>query len=481
MSATIALGVAMSATPALAGDRALLSALDGGLAPTVSASRAAAGGTPNLVQAHYDRARDLQEKLAGAAPVSGSCTPLGGWASRYASAEVASAESFDRLDPAGARRWRSIANAARARLVTARRVCTPGPAQRAATAPTLVDPRPWAVTFGAVSARTPPGATAATLMAGSDTAGPLALGKGLASARLTGTAARYNLKVEFTKGEESIGVAESPHVWLLPSSADGSIREATLDAGLQARIRAEASRFSGKAGIWVQNLATGEAASWNAGARFPAASTVKLGVLVAALARMGPQPERSAIFHDVRALATWSSNLASNRLLTKIGGAGVVYSTLRRMGATSSTFTGPYRVATAVPDVDAPAPPPRVSARVTTAYDLATVMRTIHAAALGESTSVAATGMTRTQARLGLGLLLSSEAEGDNRGILRESAVTGEPIAQKHGWISSARHSAGIIYTSRGPVVVVVLTYAPGMTRSEAAALGNAVVRIATP
>jgi hypothetical protein len=196
---------------------------------------------------------------------------------------------------------------------------------------------------------------------------------------------------------------------------------------------------------------------------------------------MGPQPERSAIFHDVRALATWSSNLASNRLLTKIGGAGVVYSTLRRMGATSSTFTGPYRVATAVPDVDAPAPPPRVSARVTTAYDLATVMRTIHAAALGESTSVAATGMTRTQARLGLGLLLSSEAEGDNRGILRESAVTGEPIAQKHGWISSARHSAGIIYTSRGPVVVVVLTYAPGMTRSEAAALGNAVVRIATP
>ena len=480
MSAMIALGIGVSAAPALAGDRELLSALNTGLGPVVSASQAAAGGTPSLVQTHYDRARDLQEKLRAAAPLSPSCTSLGGWANRYVSAEVASAESFDRLAPADARRWRAIANTARARFAAARRACTPGAARRVRKVPALVDPRPWAATFGAISARTPQGATSATLMAGSQTAGPLALGKGLASARLSGTAAQYNLKVEFSDGEETVGIAESPHVWLLPASADAAIREATLDADLQARVRAEAARFSGRTGVWVHNLATGDAASWNAGAEFPAASTVKLGVLVAALSLMGPQPEGSASFHDVRALATWSSNVASNRLLRKIGGPAVAQAALRRMGATSSTFTGPYTVATAVPDVDAPAPPPRVSARVTTAYDLATVMRTIHSAALGEAESLRATGMSRAQARLALGVLLSSETRGDNRGILRQSVVIGEPAAQKHGWISSARHSAGIIYTSRGPVVVAVLTFKKGVTRAEAAALGNAIVRIAT-
>ena len=88
--------------------------------------------------------------------------------------------------------------------------------------------------------------------------------------------------------------------------------------------------------------------------------------------------------------------------------------------------------------------------------------------------------MTRAQARLALGLLLSSEAAGDNLGLFRGALGSAVPAAQKHGWISSARHSAAIVYTPRGPVVVVALTYRTGLTRTAAARLGAELVTIAT-
>ena len=116
---------------------------------------------------------------------------------------------------------------------------------------------------------------------------------------------------------------------------------------------------------------------------------------------------------------------------------------------------------------------------MTTAADLGAVMRVLHEAAVGERRALAATGMTRTQARLVLGLLLSSEAAGVNLGLFRQSLGAGVPAAQKQGWISSARHSAAIVYTSRGPVVVVALTYRPRLTRSSAARLGAALITIA--
>lgn len=232
--------------------------------------------------------------------------------------------------------------------------------------------------------------------------------------------------------------------------------------------------------MWVHDLRTGRAASWNAAARFPAASTVKLGVLVEALRRMGREPEQSALFHDAQGLAAWSSNLASNRLLGSVGGSGAVQRALARMGATSSTFTGPYIVATERPPVDAHAQPPRVSGRVTTAYDLGVIMQTLHDAARGDAGALARTRMSTPQARLALGLLLSSEAAGDNLGLFREALGPSVPAAQKQGWISSARHSAAVVYTARGPVVLVVLTFQTGLTRARAARLGADLVTIAT-
>jgi hypothetical protein len=50
------------------------------------------------------------------------------------------------------------------------------------------------------------------------------------------------------------------------------------------------------------------------------------------------------------------------------------------------------------------------------------------------------------------------------------------PAAQKQGWISSARHSAAIVYGKKGPVVVVVLTYREGLSLSSARDLGRRVL-----
>lgn len=468
------------AGPARAGDRELLAALDGGLGSTASASRAAAGASSGLVQVHYDRARDLQERIRAASPFSVSCHALGGWARRYAAAEVASAEGFDRLDPARARKYRAVAVSARARLASARWSCRAGTARREAGPPTLLEPRPWAVSFGDIIARAPAGADAAMLYVNGAAAGSVAIAGRLARGRFVRPPGRYDVEVRFTHAGGAVRLARSRGVWRLPDTATAPVRVADEDAAWQAKVREATSRFSGISAVWIHDLSTGRAASWNAGALFPAASTVKLGVLVEAVRRMGSQPESSAIFHDAQAIGGWSSNLAANRLLGRVGGPAGVQRALRRMGAASSTYTGPYIVATERPAVNSPNPPPRVSRRVTTAADLGTVMRMLHEAAVGRSGALAATGMTRTQARLVLGLLLSSEAAGDNLGVFRESLGTDVPAAQKQGWISSARHTAAVVYTSRGPVVVVALTSQPLLTRSAAARLGADLITIST-
>jgi len=466
------------ATPAWAGDRQLLAAVDGGVAGTSAASVAAADGAPGRVQTLYDRARDLQERIHAAAPFSPSCSALGGWAARFAAAEVAAAEEFDRLRPARARRLMRVAASAGGRVASTRRACRPGVAPRTRPVRSLVEPRDAAASFGLVVARAPAGADAATLLANGVPAGPLALGGGFARARLVARPGRYDLEVRFTGGGRAVGRALSAGVWLLPPAAGTRPAAVHLDAGWQAGVRAAGAAFSSSAAAWIHDLATGRSAGWNAGARFPAASTVKLGVLVEALRRAGAAPERSVLFHDIRAIGGWSSNLAANRLLPRVGRRAVELA-LARMGAASSTYPGPYIVATALPPVDAPDPPPRVSRRVTTAYDLGSVMTAIHEAARGDAEALRRTRLSRAQARLALGLLLASEQRGDNRGLFRDALGPAPLAAQKQGWIGSARHSAAVVYTPRGPVVVVALTYRPGLTRASAARFGGRLVTIA--
>jgi beta-lactamase class A len=246
------------------------------------------------------------------------------------------------------------------------------------------------------------------------------------------------------------------------------------DDALDARLEALGRSFDGYAAIWVHDLVRGTSAGWNTDARFPAASTVKLGVLLAALQQL-PHPERSALDYDLRAMVGWSSNVAANLLVERFG-ASSAQAALRRAGAYRSTFPQGYRVGTARADVQEQ--PPLVSGRVTTAHDLGRLLYVLHACARGSAAGLRATGLDRHRCGYALQLLLASELRGANVGLIRPYVARGTRVAQKNGWLEDARHTAAIVYARDGPKIVVVLTYAPGLPFSRASDLGRRVVAL---
>jgi beta-lactamase class A len=266
----------------------------------------------------------------------------------------------------------------------------------------------------------------------------------------------------------ALGAKRSPPVAVGLPAAVFAVRgraPGRVDAVLERRLAAAARPFSGWAGIYVHDLRTGRTAGWGADSAFPAASLVKLGVLAAAV-RAYALPQRSPVYYDLRAMTRWSSNLAANRVLALLGQANVEAG-LRLLGMTHSTYTGDYRVGTARGGA-----PPRVSGRVTTARDVGRALYRLHAAA-----QRGAFGLSPHQARVALELLLGWERAEANAGVL--PLPRGTPAAAKNGWLDDAQHTAALVYTPRGPRVVVVLTYRDGLRVSEARALGARVAHAA--
>jgi beta-lactamase class A len=247
--------------------------------------------------------------------------------------------------------------------------------------------------------------------------------------------------------------------------------EDARDAFASAQFAKLGRAFPGWAAIWTHNLVTGTTAGWNSDAQFPAASTVKLGLLLAAL-RRGPALG-SPLDYDLRAMTEWSSNLAANRLLTRVGGPSAVEEALRRVGATRSTYPQGFRVGTAVHALDVAKPPPRVSGRVTTAHDLGRILYVLHAGALGNAHALRRSGLDRSRSAYALSLLLASRPSGANVGLLRPWLRPGTAIAQKNGWLHDVRHTAAIVYFPQQPTIVVVLTYARGLRLTTALKLGQ--------
>jgi hypothetical protein len=148
------------------------------------------------------------------------------------------------------------------------------------------------------------------------------------------------------------------------------------------------------------------------------------------------------------------------------------------MGATASTFTGNYELDTVRLGGDAPRPLPILTYRRTTAHDLGRMLVELHGAAAGNGLSLRRTRLTRHEARVALGLLLSGDPRGDNAGLFRSALPPELPLAQKNGWTTYLRHTAAILYRRSGPLIVVVLTYRPDLRPEEARILGERTVRL---
>jgi hypothetical protein len=241
------------------------------------------------------------------------------------------------------------------------------------------------------------------------------------------------------------------------------------DAGLARRLAAAAARVNAAVGVWVHELGSGRYAGYQADTRFAAASTVKLGPLVAAL-RASPRPEGSRWWYDVRQIGFWSSNLAANRIAGGLGYAAIGDG-LRRLGMTSSTYPGPYRATTAWR-------PPGAHTRVTTARDLGRALYRLHAGAHGDRGALRLLGLSRRQAIVALRVLASTQPVGDNAGLLRPW-LGGATVAEKNGWLSDERTTATIVYDGGRATIVVVELYRPGVTYVEAKRLGRDVLTAA--
>ena len=87
--------------------------------------------------------------------------------------------------------------------------------------------------------------------------------------------------------------------------------------------------------------------------------------------------------------------------------------------------------------------------------------------------SIAKLGLSREQATAALGYLRLHEV-----GPSLLAPPPGAVLAEKDGWISDARGSAAVAYTRNGPKIVIVLTYRPGVSDTEAKALGAKVSRL---
>ena len=242
-----------------------------------------------------------------------------------------------------------------------------------------------------------------------------------------------------------------------------------LDYGLALRLHALRRRHGGVYGIYVQDLRTGRGASWNAGARFPAASTLKLAIAVTALRRLdGPPAPSSRLAALLGRMLIVSDNDAANELEAWIGGSvfagsDAVNETMRALGLHDSLMYGGYE-SQRRPAAAAPPIPVRVDAqpafglgKYSTAADLARLARAVYLAAAGKG-PLLRLGVSGSEARHLLWVL----AQVPDRGKLGRFLDRTTTLFHKAGWLPGARHDNGVVVTPDGAFVAAVMTWRSG-------------------
>jgi Beta-lactamase enzyme family len=337
--------------------------------------------------------------------------------------------------------------------------------------PVLRAPAPYEVTFGHVAGTAPRGTKLLVVRAA---------GKVIAMRHLRGR--RFDLRVPIPHRDVTVRVtaitlvgrrssASVDHVFGLPRRAMPRGTLAHLERVLVRRIVPLVRSFSGSSAVYIRDLTTGAGAAWNARARFPAASTLKLAIAVEALRTLSGKPS-AGTYADrlLREMLDYSDNGAADDLEVLFGGStsggGARVNTLMRgLGLVDSEMYGGYE--------RGPAGRPPIPVRVddqpywgigkyTSAYDLAQLFAYVHLAAEGKGRLAKryGSGFTPADARYLLYLLSHSADHGK---LDRFLAGSGAFVAHKAGWITSARHDAGLVYWRGGVFSVAVMTYGAGV------------------
>jgi hypothetical protein len=330
----------------------------------------------------------------------------------------------------------------------------------------LVAPAEREVSFGRIAGRVPHGTWAVVVRVGE---------RSIAVRRVAG--GRFDFNVSLPRKDVTVTVSAYAaghatertavrHVFGLPRSAAPRAVRGRRDAGLARTVGELARSFPGTSGLYVQDLVTGRGSAWNARARFPAASTLKVAIAVEALRRHAGKPEPGSYLESLlRRMLIDSDNDAANETEATFGGGGRVDELLRGIGIGNTWMGGGYLHGTAVPPpirVRVESQPSFPCCKYTTAFDLARLFADIHLAAGGLGPLIARFGssFTAADARYLLHLLVHVP----DRGKLGRY-LSGGPYALVHkaGWISYARHDAGLVYWPGGVFVAAVMTYGSGV------------------
>jgi beta-lactamase class A len=253
-------------------------------------------------------------------------------------------------------------------------------------------------------------------------------------------------------------------------------------------VRALTRAFPGISAVYVQDLVTGRGAAWNARARFPAASTLKLAIAVESLRYVPSQPPRgSEVDGLLRAMLIRSDNRAANRLEVLFGGStsggsARVNSMMRAVGLVDSEMYGGYEVeederlrARAIP-IRVEEQPPISRTKYSTAWDLGRLVRYVHLAAGGRGPLIhTVTGLTPVEARYLLYLLVHV-GDGAKLGRFLPASAA---LAHKAGWIDTSRHDNGVVYWSGGAFVAAVMTWSARGVGSASDVLAGRVAQAA--
>ena len=340
----------------------------------------------------------------------------------------------------------------------------------ALTPPAIVAPAPREISFGLVSGSAPVGTRRVVVTFG---------GRLLADRPLRGRT--FSLRVELPPRELDLRVTaidESGRrsssvvrqVLGLPSAAAPRAFAPRSDPALGREIRALAAGFGPTSGIYVEDLGSGHGAAWNAGARFPAGSTLKLAIAATVLrSHRGVPASGSRLDGLLRKMLVHSDNEAANALEVWLAGSTAagstrVNETMAALGMRSSEMYGGYEVPALRVLAGLEPIPIRVESqpafglgKYTTAADLARLARSVYLAAGGKG-PLPALGVTGSEARY----LLWQLAHATDHGKLDRYLGSAATVLHKAGWIATARHDVGVVVWPGGAFVASVLTWRPG-------------------
>jgi beta-lactamase class A len=334
--------------------------------------------------------------------------------------------------------------------------------------PAIEQPAPYQASYGLVTGTAPPGTRRIAVSVNGRAVGSSPLRGRRFTIWLRLPAGDATIRVSTRAGDGRTSSAAVRNVLGLPAASRPRLVAGRNDGVLERKVRALGRGFGGAAGIYARSLTGGTGAAWNAKARFPAASTLKLAVAAAVLASYhGIPPPGSSVNELLVATLTRSDNAAANALEVWLAGSTGAASSridalMSSIGMRDSEMYGGYELRTlsgSIP-VTTQEQPAWGYGKYTTAADMSTLLRAVWLASGGLGPlRREQPGFTPADGRHLLWLLAHvqdvaklDDVEKGNPGVL---------VLHKAGWIDSARHDAGLVFWPGGVFVAAVMTWSP--------------------